>query len=212
MVNWLLVVGRLLIVEDQYSVYQSTGSSYTLDSWRPALGSTGAHIPRSIINHAAANAPKKLSLLDGAVTFVCNCVLARIWELLVLREALLKKKCFLLGIARKGGGGDPCPNFLTLFFHHVVPYILTSISCSFYYICVHGVVKWVQSYCQHLAFSQSPGVRTHLLIYLVFFFLKIKSGRNWRITDDVIFQPSTCIKSSNGAGSILMHSVMWAFL
>ena len=26
-----------------------------------------------------------------------------------------KKKCFLLGIARKGGGGGPCPNFLTLF-------------------------------------------------------------------------------------------------
>ena len=34
-----------------------------------------------------------------------------------------------MGIARKGGGGDPCPNFLTLFFHHVVPYILTSIPC-----------------------------------------------------------------------------------
>ena len=34
---------------------------------------------------------------------------------LILREALLKKKCFLSGIARKGGGGDPCPNCLTLF-------------------------------------------------------------------------------------------------
>ena len=101
MVNWLLVVGRLLIVEDQYSVYQSTGSSYTLDSWRPALGSTGAHIPRSIINHAAANAPKKLSLLDGAVTFVCNCVLARIWELLVLTSCICVYLMKLLGGQRE---------------------------------------------------------------------------------------------------------------
>ena len=39
-----------------------------------------------------------------------------------------EKKCFLSGIARKGGGG-PLPKFFYLFFHHVFPYILTSISC-----------------------------------------------------------------------------------
>ena len=47
----------------------------------------------------------------------------------MIREALLKKKCFLLGIARKGGGRRPLPEFFDPFFHHVFPYILTSISC-----------------------------------------------------------------------------------
>ena len=53
---------------------------------------------------------------------------------LILREALLKKKCFLLGIARKGGG-RPLPEFVDPFFHHVFPYILTSISC---YLILYG--------------------------------------------------------------------------
>ena len=52
-----------------------------------------------------------------------------------LREALTKKKMFSFGHCPKRGGGDPCPNFLTLFFHHVVPYILTSISC---YVILFG--------------------------------------------------------------------------
>ena len=35
---------------------------------------------------------------------------------LLLGKPSWEKKCFLSGIARKGGGrGDPCPNFLTLF-------------------------------------------------------------------------------------------------
>ena len=33
----------------------------------------------------------------------------------VLREHLPQKKRFISGIARKRGGGGPCPNFLTLF-------------------------------------------------------------------------------------------------
>ena len=45
-----------------------------------------------------------------------------------VREAPTKKKMFSFGHCPKRGGGDPCPNFLTLFFHLVVPYILTSIS------------------------------------------------------------------------------------
>ena len=45
-----------------------------------------------------------------------------------------KKNVFFWALPEKGGG-DPCPNFLTLFFHHVVPYILTSISC---YVILFG--------------------------------------------------------------------------
>ena len=33
----------------------------------------------------------------------------------LLREALTEKKMFFLGHCPKGGGGDPCPNFFTLF-------------------------------------------------------------------------------------------------
>ena len=51
-----------------------------------------------------------------------------------LRDGLLQKKCFRSGIARKGGG-NPCPNLLTLFHHVTVPYILTSISC---YVILFG--------------------------------------------------------------------------
>ena len=41
-----------------------------------------------------------------------------------------KKKRFLSGIARMmWGGGLPMPEFVGPFFHHVFPYILTSISC-----------------------------------------------------------------------------------
>ena len=47
-----------------------------------------------------------------------------------LREALLEKKMFSFGHCPKRG-----PNFFTLFFHHVVPYILTSISC---YVTLFG--------------------------------------------------------------------------
>ena len=46
-----------------------------------------------------------------------------------------EKKMFSFGNCIERGGGDPCPNFLTLFFHHVVPYILTSISC---YVILFG--------------------------------------------------------------------------
>ena len=46
-----------------------------------------------------------------------------------------EKKMFSFGHCPKRGGGDPCPNWLTLFFHHVVPYILTSISC---YVILFG--------------------------------------------------------------------------
>ena len=47
----------------------------------------------------------------------------------------VKKNVFFRALPEKGWGGDPCPNFLTLFFHHVVPYILTSISC---YVILFG--------------------------------------------------------------------------
>ena len=52
-----------------------------------------------------------------------------------IREALTKKKNVFFWALPEKGGGDPCPNFLTLFFHHVVPYILTSISC---YVILFG--------------------------------------------------------------------------
>ena len=45
-----------------------------------------------------------------------------------------KKNRFLSGIARKGGGEDLARIFLP-FFHHVVPHILTSISC---YVILFG--------------------------------------------------------------------------
>ena len=34
----------------------------------------------------------------------------------LVREEIIKKTRFLSGIARKGGGGYPCPNFFALFF------------------------------------------------------------------------------------------------
>ena len=37
-----------------------------------------------------------------------------------IREHLPKKKCFLSGIARIGGGAYPCPNFLAPFFYQVI--------------------------------------------------------------------------------------------
>ena len=45
-----------------------------------------------------------------------------------LREALLKKNVFFRVLPEKGGG-RPLPEFFYPFSHHVVPYILTSISC-----------------------------------------------------------------------------------
>ena len=49
---------------------------------------------------------------------------------LILREALLKKNVFFRALPEKGGGrGRPLPEFFDPFFHHVFPYILTSISC-----------------------------------------------------------------------------------
>ena len=59
----------------------------------------------------------------------------KLMKKIIVREALLEKKMFSFGHCPKRGGGDPCPNFLTLFFHHVVPYILTSISC---YVILFG--------------------------------------------------------------------------
>ena len=55
---------------------------------------------------------------------------------LLLGKPSWEKKCFLSGIARKGGGvGRTLPKFVDPFFHHVVPYILTSISC---YVILFG--------------------------------------------------------------------------
>ena len=45
-----------------------------------------------------------------------------------------KKNRFLSGIAQKGGG-RALPEFFDPFFHHAVPYILTSIS---YYVILFG--------------------------------------------------------------------------
>ena len=73
--------------------------------------------------------------------FVCNrnsiCEIINKWFAvrtqqqwwLTVREDINGKKRFLSGIARMRGGGLPMPEFLGPFFHHVFPYILTSISC-----------------------------------------------------------------------------------
>ena len=66
-----------------------------------------------------------LSLLEFTIVFVPK-IIKR--GSLCIREHVLQQKCFLSGIAEKGGG-DPCPNFLPFFHHVTVPYILTSISC-----------------------------------------------------------------------------------
>ena len=83
----------------------------------------------------------KLAILVNKVYFrgVSSYILSKrkkVQREFYLREALLKKKnVFFWALPEKGGGGDPCPNFLTLFFHYVVPYILTSISC---YVILFG--------------------------------------------------------------------------
>ena len=50
---------------------------------------------------------------------------------LQLREHLKEKKSISFG----HGGGSALPEFVYPFFHHVVPYILTSISC---YVILFG--------------------------------------------------------------------------
>ena len=49
------------------------------------------------------------------------------WLLLLLREALLREKMFSFGHCPKREGGETPARICWPFFHHIVPYILTSI-------------------------------------------------------------------------------------
>ena len=51
-------------------------------------------------------------------------------KMIDVREDICSKKTFSFGhCPNVGGGGLPMPEFFGPFFHHVFPYILTSISC-----------------------------------------------------------------------------------
>ena len=61
-----------------------------------------------------------------------------------IREDINGKKTFSFGHCPNDGGGLPMPEFFGPFFHHVFPYILTSISCYFLVIFNTKIIKSIK--------------------------------------------------------------------